>query len=115
MIIKGKAYDIIRWIAQIILPAIGTFYFTVAQIWGLPATEQVVGTLVASAAFLGVLVGLSKAAYDRSDAKYDGDLNIEEGSDGRRVAAMQLRHIEDPGDVVNQKELLFKVNNNLDQ
>lgn len=114
MIIKGKLYDVIRWVAQIVLPGVGTFYFTVAQIWGLPAAEQVVGTLVAVATLLGVIVGLSKVSYDRSDAKYDGELNIEEGEDGRRVAALQLKNYEDPGDVVNQKELLFKVNSTLD-
>lgn len=114
MIIKGKAYDAIRWFAQIVLPALGTFYASVAGIWGLPAADQVVGTILALVTLLGVILGISKVSYDRSDAKYDGELNIREGEDGRRIAALELKKYEDPGDVVNQKELLFKVNNHLD-
>ena len=45
MKLTNKQYDILKWIALIALPAIGTLYFTLATIWGLPYGDQVVGTI----------------------------------------------------------------------
>ena len=64
--LTNKTYDILKWIAQYLLPGIGTLYFTLAQIWGLPYGEQVVGTLAAFDAFLGVLLGVSTVAYKKN-------------------------------------------------
>ena len=41
--ISNKLYDVLKFIAQIVLPALGTFYFAIASIWGLPYAEQIVG------------------------------------------------------------------------
>lgn len=60
---SNKTYDILKWIAQILLPAIGTLYFAIAQIWGLPYAEQIVGTIMALDAFLGAILGVSTKAY----------------------------------------------------
>ena len=60
---SNKTYDILKWIAQILLPAIGTLYFAIAQIWGLPYAEQIVGTIMALDAFLGAILGISTKAY----------------------------------------------------
>lgn len=63
---SNKAYDILKYIAQIVLPAVATLYFALAQIWGLPYGEQIVGTLTAIDAFLGALLGISTAQYKKS-------------------------------------------------
>lgn len=60
---SNKTYDMLKWIAQILLPAIGTLYFAIAQIWGLPYAEQIVGTIMALDAFLGAVLGISTKAY----------------------------------------------------
>ena len=60
---SDKIYDILKWIALIVLPAIATLYFAIAQIWGLPYGEQVVGTITAVDAFLGALLGISNYNY----------------------------------------------------
>lgn len=65
MTISNKTYDILKWIAQILLPALGTLYFALACIWGLPAADKVVGTITAVDTFLGVLLGLSTAQYKK--------------------------------------------------
>lgn len=62
----NKTYDIMKWIAQYGLPAIGTLYFALAGIWGLPYGEEVVGTITAFDAFLGVLLGISTAQYNKT-------------------------------------------------
>ena len=58
-----KTYDILKYVAQIILPALGTLYFALAGIWGLPYGEQIVGTLTAIDAFLGAVLKLSSDQY----------------------------------------------------
>lgn len=60
---SNKTYDILKYIAQILLPAIGTLYFALAGIWGLPYGEQVVGTITAVDTFLGVVLKVSSNSY----------------------------------------------------
>ena len=67
MKISNKVYDIFKWIAQYLLPALGTLYFALSTIWGFPYGEQVVGTITAIDAFLGAILGLSTAAYRKSE------------------------------------------------
>ena len=66
MKMTNKMYDILKWIAQYFLPAIGTLYFALAGIWGLPYGEQIVGTITAVDTFLGVLLGISSAQYNKA-------------------------------------------------
>lgn len=70
MKLSNKTYDILKWIAQLLLPAIGTLYFAIANIWGLPYGEQIVGTITAVDAFLGVLLGISNVQYNASENKH---------------------------------------------
>ena len=65
MLISNKTYDILKWIAQILLPAVGTLYFALAGIWGFPYGEQVVGTITAIDAFLGAILGISTKMYNK--------------------------------------------------
>lgn len=67
---SNKVYDVLKWIAQIVLPAIGTLYFALAQIWGFPYAEEIVGTITAIDAFLGVLLGISTAQYRKRIENY---------------------------------------------
>lgn len=67
MKISNKAYDVLKWIAQYFLPALGTLYFALASIWGLPYGEQVVGTVTAVDTFLGVILGISTLQYNKSN------------------------------------------------
>ena len=66
MTFSNKTYDKLKWIAQYFLPALGTLYFTLAGIWGLPYGEQIVGTISALDIFLGVLLGLSSRQYNKT-------------------------------------------------
>lgn len=63
---SDKLYDVLKWIAQIFLPAAATLYFALSQIWGLPYGEEIVGTITAFDAFLGALLGISSALYNKS-------------------------------------------------
>jgi len=66
MIFKNsKVYDVIKFIAQIVLPALGTLIFSIASIWGMPYAEQIVGTITAIDVFLGVILGVASAQYKK--------------------------------------------------
>ena len=67
MKMSNKTYDILKYIAQIILPAIGTLYFALAGIWGFPYGEQIVGTIAAIDTFLGVILGISSINYNKEN------------------------------------------------
>lgn len=63
---NDKAYNTIKWIAQLVLPAAGTLYFALSQIWGFPYGEEIVGTITAIDVFLGALIGISTVQYNKS-------------------------------------------------
>lgn len=68
---SNRAYDILKFIAQIVLPALATLYFALASIWGLPYGEQIVGTITAIDAFLGALLGITTAQYKKDHEMID--------------------------------------------
>ena len=65
MKLTNKAYDVLKFIAQILLPALGTMYFALAKIWGFPYAAEIVGTISAVDAFLGALLGISTMQYKK--------------------------------------------------
>ncbi len=65
MKMSNKTYDIIKWLAQLVLPAVGTLYAALSGIWGFPFAEEVVGTILAVDTFLGALLGISSANYKK--------------------------------------------------
>lgn len=69
MELTNKTYDILKYVAQIVLPAVGTLYFALSKIWGLPYGEEIVGTITAVDAFLGALLKISTDNYLK-----DGDV-----------------------------------------
>jgi hypothetical protein len=68
---SNKVYDVLKFIAQIVLPALGTLYFALAQLWGFPYAEEIVGTISAVDVFLGAILGISTAQYNKKTWKSD--------------------------------------------
>lgn len=62
---KNKTYNILKRVALIVLPALATFYGSIGKIWGLPFTEQIVLTITAMDTFLGAVLGVSSAKYNK--------------------------------------------------
>ena len=104
--LSDKTYNKLRIFVEILLPALSTLYFTLAQIWGLPNPEKIVGTIAAITTFLGLLLRSARKSYDKSDAKYDGHLNVTE-EDGKKKFSLDL--MSDPEKLVDKKDILFKV------
>lgn len=63
---SNKTYDILKYIAQIVLPALGTLYFALASIWHLPYGEEIVGTVTAVDTFLGAILMISSSNYKKN-------------------------------------------------
>lgn len=64
---SDKTYDILKWVALIVLPGLGVLYSALASLWGWPYLEEVPGTTQAIALFLGALIGISTAEYRKKN------------------------------------------------
>jgi len=103
--ITGKLYNGLKFLALVAFPALGTLYFAIAGIWGLPAAEQVIGTIVAVDTFLGVILQISSTNYNSSTAQ--GTLAIYETDEGK---TFNLELAGDPEYVLEGKDrVVFKV------
>jgi len=67
MLFDNKVYDILKYIALIVLPATGALYFGLAKIWGFPFGEEIVGTITIIDTFLGTLLGISTNQYNKNN------------------------------------------------
>jgi hypothetical protein len=94
MQLSSGVYDVLKSVAQIWLPAAGTLYFTLAQLWGLPSAEEVSGTILAVDTFLGVILGISSNTYRSSGAAYDGTMAITDDGDGGSMLRMKSVDLE---------------------
>lgn len=73
MKLSNKAYDALKFIAQIVLPALGTLYFALAKIWGFPYGEEIVGTISAVDAFLGAVLKISTIQYNKQQDLFEDE------------------------------------------
>ena len=79
--LNDKTYDILKRIAQYVLPALGTLYFALAGIWGFPYGEEVVGTIAAVNTCLATILGISAYQYDQAGNNLSGTLYLDEMPD----------------------------------
>lgn len=67
---SNKLYDVLKWIALIVLPALATLYLGLANVWGLPYGEEISTTITLIDTFLGAVLMVSTAQYNkRCDSK----------------------------------------------
>ena len=67
MLMENKVYDVLKFLALVVLPALATFYAAIAAVWGLPYTEQGVGTITAVDTLLGTLLKISSDNYKKQE------------------------------------------------
>ena len=68
MKMSNKTYDVLVWIAQIVLPALGALYAALSGIWGFPYGNEIVGTITAVDVFLGALLKISNEQYKKENS-----------------------------------------------
>lgn len=102
---SNRTYDVLKYIAQIVLPASGALYFGLAEIWELPYGTEVVGTITVVDVFLGAVLLLSSKQYNNSAAKFDGTLNVIPEQD-KLVYRFDVERLED---LTNKQVLTIRV------
>ena len=107
-VMSNKVYDILKYITQIVLPAVGALYFALASVWHLPNGTEVVGTITVVDTFLGVVLGLTTKAYNNSDAKFDGAIEVSAPANSAKVFSLELN--TDPQLLDEKDQVIFKVN-----
>lgn len=100
-------YNVLKKSTTLVLPAAGTLYFGLAQIWGLPNAEEVIGTIAAVNTFLGVLLGISTKSYDNSMVQFDGTIKVDKMT---QRASIELHHGSEE-ELTNKPVALFKIEN----
>ena len=63
--LSDRAYDILKWVVIIILPATATLVLAVSGIWGLSYGDRIAATITAIDAFLGAIIGISAINYNK--------------------------------------------------
>lgn len=112
MNMNNKTYDTLKFIAQIVLPGLGTLYFALAGIWGFPFGEQIVGTIAAIDAFLGLLLGLSSNQYYKNGKDVDGTLMIDQSGDTEKwLFQLDGTPLEE---IAGKNRIMLKVDGNAD-
>lgn len=66
MKMPGKVYDVLKWIALIVIPAFATAYVGMAAVWGWPFADEVAKTAAVICTLIGSLIGISTAEYRRT-------------------------------------------------
>jgi hypothetical protein len=108
--INNNVYDKMKSFVQVVAPAIITFYLFAGHAYNWPNVEVNAGVAGAFLVMLGVVVSWLASNYNKSDARYDGVVEVtEDPHTGLKNASLILKNYENPADVVNQKEVTFKV------
>ena len=63
---SNKVYDVLKWIVMLVLPALSTLYSVLSGIWGLPYGDAIPNTITAIDAFLGAVLMISSANYNKT-------------------------------------------------
>lgn len=87
MYLSNNFYNVLKGVTQVWLPAAGTLYFTLSAIWGLPNTEQVIGSITAIDTFLGVGLAYMSKGYTNSS---DGKLVVDKSNPAKDVYNLEL-------------------------
>jgi hypothetical protein len=111
---KPRTYDGLKFIAQIVLPAVATLIFMLGETWNYDYTTQIVGTITAVDTFLGVLLQLSSNKYYKTGSNFDGELKmVTDGETGKEKVVFDVE--SDPETVVKEfgkRSFEFRVNRN---
>jgi hypothetical protein len=69
MVIPNKLYDSLKWVAQYLLPGVATLYFALSDVWGLPYTTEIVGSILAVGAFIGACLQISTSNFRKQQVE----------------------------------------------
>ena len=71
-ILPDKWYDVLKWVSMIALPAVAVLVGVLGKTWGWNDVDKVVITINAVGVFIGALIGVSSAQYNRGVSNGNG-------------------------------------------
>lgn len=80
--LPDKVYEVLKWVALIVIPALGEAYLRLADVWGLPYGQAINETALILTFFIGALIGVSTVQYNRG-------VNADIQQIGQEVQAVQ--------------------------
>ena len=108
-LLSNKTYDQLKKLVTLGLPAFGTLYIALADLWALPNPEAVAGSCLALATFFGVILNLAGRTYTPPAEQVDGEIVVSTNDEGVKQAALILKNYENPAEVVAQEKVTFVV------
>lgn len=100
--LSNASYDLLRRFVEIILPGVGSLYFGVAQIWGLPNADKVVGTVAVLTIFMALVLRASRSSFNAQEPQYDGEVIQDEDGVYRIQPSVEAEEL------ISKKQLVFK-------
>lgn len=110
MLINDKVYNIIKWFVVYFLPALGTLYFSISQLWGIPHADQVLGTITSVTIFLSMVMGLSSSSFKKNGLGTDGVMLVDTSNPDKDVYLLQLNN--EATNLAEKDIISFKVDKN---
>lgn len=106
----NSLYDKLKFLALVLLPALGTLYFGLDMLWAWGYGEKVVGTIGLVDTFLGIVLHLDNKRYYESEANFDGDVNVTPEDGGNKVMLAFNKPPEDIVDEPGKHSVELKIN-----
>lgn len=108
-VLTNRLYDVLKIVAQIVLPALATLYFTLAQVWGWEHGAEVVASITAFDTFLGVLLTVSTKKYYNTGANFDGEVELRPDDGGVSARLIANKALEDMADEPGKHSIEFNI------
>lgn len=106
-LLSNRTYDRLKKVVVLYFPAGQSFYMGLASLWDLPDPTRVIQTTILINTFLGAVILISTKSYNKSQAKFDGSLDVAE-TDSSQIFGLGLTTL--PEDLANKDQVLLKVN-----
>lgn len=111
MKLSNKYYDILKYIALIVLPALAALYLGFGQLWEWPDTDKFVSSIVLLNTFLGIVLQINTARYNNDPNSLDGFLSATGVDPDTGHPDLQLVVTTPPNELLGQKTVRLKVGN----
>lgn len=69
----NKAFDVVRFLSEVALSALGALYYALAEIWGLPYGDAILATCAALSTFLGIFTEWQRIRYNKQEDEQNGE------------------------------------------
>lgn len=109
MKINPKVYDTCKYLAMVGLPALATFIAFVGPEWDFPKVDAITKTLTGLGTLLGALVVVNQVQYNRSDARFDGTLEVQVTPHGQDNEIVHMDVDPTVNEITDKGEVLMKV------